>query len=151
MIYAITGMGPRTGTSFVMGKVEEAGLPIFWSESMRIPGAKYDTHPKDMQGLTDVVVKVWPKHLSLVNISKMVILRRNYFDQVKSIIQQSKRERNAGFDVDYTPHGLIQESNMILSKTDIPYREYRTEELDDHIDEIVSWLSEPFEEAVKWA
>ena len=146
MIYSVTGVGPRTGTSWTMKKLEEAGLPIFWSESMKIPGAKYDTHPVDMKGLSDVVVKVWPKHLSLVNIGRMIVLRRNYIDQVRSIYQQAKRERRAGFPVNYTPQGLIQECNTIMRKVTIPYREYRTEDLDDHIDEIIDWLSEPFEQ-----
>ena len=145
MIYAITGAGPRTGTSWTMGKIKEAGLPIYWSKFIKIPGAKYDTYPTDLQGLGNVVVKVWPKHLSLVNISKMVVLRRNYTDQVGSIYKQAKRESKAGFTVDYTPDGLIQECNMILSKVNIPYREYRTEDLDDSIDEIIEWFSEPFE------
>lgn len=145
MIYAITGAGPRTGTSWTMGKIEEAGLPIYWTKYLKIPGAKFDTHPNDMAGLDNVVMKVWPKHLSLVNIGKMVVLRRNYPDQVRSIYQQAKREKRAGFAVDYTPQGLIAECNVILAKTKIPYREYRTEELNDHIDEIIDWLSEPFE------
>jgi hypothetical protein len=146
MIYSVTGVGPRTGTSWTMKKLKEAGLPNFWSEEMNIPGAKYDTHPNHMQGLSDVVVKVWPKHLKLVNIGRMIVLRRNYIDQVRSIYQQAKRERRAGYPVNYTPQGLIKECNEIMRKVTIPYREYRTEELDDHIDEIIDWLSEPFEQ-----
>ena len=145
MIYAVVGAGPRTGTSWTMGKIVEAGLPVFWSEHLKIPGAKYDTLPIDMHGLDKMVVKVWPKQLHLVNIHKMVVLRRNYIDQVRSIYQQAKREQRAGFPVNYTPQGLIKECNDILRNTKIQYREYRTEELDDHIDEIIEWLSEPFE------
>jgi hypothetical protein len=145
MIYSITGAGPRTGTSWTMGKIKEAGIPIFWDKELRIPGARYDTMPKDLHGLSDVVVKVWPKHMHLVDISKMIILRRNYPEQVRSIYQQAKRERRAGFPVDYTPQGIIRECNTILRKVDVPYREYRTEDLDDSIDEIIEWLSEPFE------
>ena len=145
MIYAVTGAGLRTGTSWTMGKIAEAGLPVFWSENLKIPGAKYDTHPNDMQDLDKMVVKVWPKHIHLVNIHKMVVLRRNYIDQVRSIYQQKKRERRAGFPINYTPQGLIKECNDILSNTKIQYREYRTEDLDTSIDEIIEWLSEPFE------
>ena len=75
----------------------------------------------------------------------MVVLRRNYHDQVGSIYKQAKRENRAGFAINYTPQGLIEECNAILRKVNIPYREYRTEDLADSIDEIIGWLSEPFE------
>jgi hypothetical protein len=145
MIYAVVGAGPRTGTSWVMGKIKEAGLPIFWTEALKIPNAKYDTHWNDLPDLNDVIVKVWPKHLSMANIGKMIVLRRNYHDQVKSIHQQIRKERKAGFRIDQTPHELIKECNWIIKKQTIPFREYRTEELNDKIDEIIQWFSEPFE------
>ena len=145
MIYAITGAGPRTGTSWVMGKIREAGLPIFWTRELKIPNAKYDTHWDDLPSLTDVIVKVWPKHLTLADIGRMIVLRRNYHDQVKSIYRQTRIERKAGFRINQTPHELIQECNGIIRKQTVPIREYRTEELNDRIDEIIDWFSEPFQ------
>ena len=145
MIYAITGAGPRTGTSWTMGKIREAGLPVHWTKALKIPDAGFDTWWTDLPELNNVIVKVWPNHLSMANIGRMIVLRRDYETQVKSIRQQIRRERKAGFVINDTPHELIEKCNWIISKQKIPFREYRTEELDDSIDEIIDWLSEPFE------
>jgi hypothetical protein len=151
MIYAVTGAGPRTGTSWTMGKLREAGLPVYWTEHLKVVGAQYDTWYDDLPDLDDKIVKVWPNHLSYANIGRMVVLRRDYASQVKSIQQQIKRERKQGFTVHDTPKQLIEKANWILNKSKIERIEVRTEELDERIDEIIGWLSEPFEESLKWA
>jgi hypothetical protein len=150
MIYAVTGAGPRTGTSFVMEKLHEAGLPVYWTLGYDFPDSKYEIRKEELFGLSHVVAKVWPRLLSRVKISRMVVLKRDRDTQIESLTKQIEREREAGWTVLESPERMIDQQKWIVDNSRIPKREYRTEELDDHIDEIVSWLSEPFKEAVKW-
>ena len=150
MIYAVTGAGPRTGTSWTMGKLLEAGLPVHWTEYLHIPGAKYET-VEELSGLDNVIVKVWPRNLSRANISRMVVLRRDRNAQIESIENQLIREREAGLKIVQTPEQLINQCEWMLEQSQIPRREYRTEELNDAISKIIDWLAEPFiQEYRKW-
>jgi hypothetical protein len=149
MIYSVTGAGPRTGTSFVMRKLYEAGLPVYWTDYVQIPGAEFETNYQDLARLNNVIVKVWPNMLSKAQIERMIVLRRDRESQVESIRMQEERE--IGYSHMDLPESLIDKSNWILEQVDIERREYRTEELDDQIGEIVMWLSEPFKESMQWA
>jgi hypothetical protein len=151
MIYTVTGAGPRTGTSFVMGKLREAGLPTHWTESLKIVDAKYDTWYTELPDLNDVIVKVWPNFLNSVKVGRMLVLRRDFISQVKSIQQQIRRERKQGYTIVDTPKQLIEKANWILSRQKIERLEVRTEDLDERIDEIIGWFAEPFKESMKWA
>ena len=146
MIYSVTGAGPRTGTSWTMGKLIEAGLPVYWTESLNIAGSKYDTWHDEFSELDNVIAKVWPNHLQRANVAKMVVLHRNESTQLKSIKQQMKRERNQGLVIEQTPKQLIDQAKWILDQIKIPRLVVRTEELDDRIDEIIEWMSVPFEQ-----
>ena len=147
MIYAVTGAGPRTGTSWTMGKLIEAGLPVYWTEHLNVVGAQYDTWYDELPELDNVIAKVWPNHLQKANVGRMVVLRRNVTTQVKSIKQQMKRERSNGFVIEDTPKQLIDRAKWILDNIKIERMEVRTEDLDDRINEIIEWFSEPFEQA----
>ena len=151
MIYTVTGAGPRTGTSFVMGKLREAGLPIYWTESLKIVDAKYDTWYTELPDLDNVIAKVWPNHLSRAKVGRMLVLHREFASQVKSIHQQIRRERKQGYVIVDTPKQLIEKANWILAKSKIERIEVRTEDLDERIDEIIEWFTEPFRESMKWA
>ena len=147
MIYAVTGAGPRTGTSFVMSKLLAAGLPVYWTLGYDFPGAKYEVRKNELFGLDRVIAKVWPRLLSRTDISRMVVLKRDRTTQIASLKRQMEREREAGFVIEEKPESLIDQSRWIVDNSRILKREYRTEELDDNIAEIVAWLSEPFEMA----
>jgi hypothetical protein len=147
MIYAVTGAGPRTGTSFVMGKLREAGLPIYWTPGYDFPDAEYEVRMNELSTLNRVIVKVWPRLLSRVNISRMVVLKRDRATQIKSLERQIEREREVGWTILEKPGSVIDQCRWIVDNSQVPKREYRTEELDDNIADIVSWLSEPFEMA----
>ena len=151
MIYAVTGAGPRTGTSFVMGKLREAELPVYWTDHLKVVGAEYDTWYPELIDLDNVIVKVWPNHLSYAKVGRMLVLRRGYAQQVKSIHRQIRRERKQGYIIHDTPKQIIEKSNWILNKSKIERMEIRTEELTERINEIIEWFSEPFRESVKWA
>ena len=146
MIYSVTGAGPRTGTSWTMGKLIEADLPVYWTEHLKIDGAMYDTWYDEFSELDNVIAKVWPNHLQRADVGRMVVLHRNESTQVKSIKQQMKRERNQGLVIEQTPKQLIDQAKWILSLVKIPRLVVRTEELDDRIDEIIEWMSVPFEQ-----
>jgi hypothetical protein len=134
-----------------MGKLRDAGLPVYWTEHLKIVGTEYDTWYDDLPNLDNKIVKVWPNHLSYAKVGRMVVLRRDYASQVKSIHQQIRSERNQGFIIHDTPKQLIEKANWILSRQKIERLEIRTEDLNERIDEIIGWLSEPFQESVKWA
>ena len=143
-IVTVTGAGPRTGTSWTMDQLHKAGLPVYWTDYLHIPNAAYDTIRDELPGLDNVIVKVWPAHLSQANISRMVVLRRDRDSQIESIKQQSIREREAGFKIVQTPAQMINQAEWILTQSQIPRIEVKTENLDDSIHEIIEWLSEPF-------
>ncbi len=147
MIYAVTGAGPRTGTSFVMEKLHEAGLPIYWTLGYDFPGAKYEVRKNELFNLDRVIAKVWPRLLSRVEVSRMLVLKRDRASQIESLKVQMERERAAGWTLTESAESLIDQQRWIVDNSAIPKRVYRTEELDDHIEEIVAWLSEPFEMA----
>jgi hypothetical protein len=147
MIYSVTGAGPRTGTSWTMGKLRDAGLPVYWTPGYDFPNAEYEVRKNELLNVNRVIVKVWPRLLSRVNISRMVVLKRDRATQIKSLERQIECEREAGWTILEKPESLIDQCRWIVDNSRIHKREYRTEELDDNIVDIVNWLSEPFEMA----
>lgn len=142
MNVAITGVGPRTGTGFVMEKCHEAGLPVFWNEDIDIDGSSYDAMPDDLVGLRDSVVKVWPGAFHLLPIERMVVIRRNRKDQLRSIRQQKARERKQGYHDPVAPQDLLGKVEYIMQVSDLPENvlEVKTEDLDERIDEIIEFV-----------
>jgi hypothetical protein len=145
MIYAVVGAGPRTGTSWVMGELHAAGLPVYWTKTLNIPGAKYETDWKILPTLHNVIAKVWPGTLTVANVGRIVLLRRDRDEQIISLRKQIEREREAGYKCDETAEDLIDRCILFANVIRIPKIEIRTEDLNSRIDEIIGWLSEPFE------
>ena len=154
MLCAVIGNGPRTGTSFVMGKLHEAGLPVVWDNTLDIPGADYDMLPQDALLVKDGIIKIWPPILPYVQLRRAVILRRNTMDQVRSIKQQKQREEEAGAIIDMldlSPETILEAHSAALfdwllnkhvHQTEI--LEVNTEDLNNRINEIVYWMSVPY-------
>jgi hypothetical protein len=128
-----------------MGKLRDAGLPVYWTLGYDFPNAEYEVRKNELFTLSGVIVKVWPRLLSRVNISRMVVLKRDRATQIKSLERQIECEREAGWPVLEKPESLIDQCRWIVDNSQILKREYRTEELDDNIVDIINWLSEPFE------
>jgi len=129
-----------------MLKLHELGLSVYWSWLLEIPGAAYETYPDELPHLTNTIVKVWPNSLSKAVVRRMLVLRRNRKDQIRSIQEQMDRERIQGFSFHQTPEQMIDRAEWIVQQSNIERLEVRTEELNDRIDEIVDWLSVPYEQ-----
>jgi len=160
----VTGVGPRTGTSFVMQKAREVGLPI--SGEMFIDGVTINKHnpngywdinpfhfPTLLQSnkLDNTIVKVWPTVLQFIDVSKIkcivVLERKNKQKQISSIFKVLNDELtlpiNQIFYDQKTPIELIEESNNILNyylKPDINFIKVYTEDLDSSIKNILDFL-----------
>ena len=146
MIYTVTGAGPRTGTSWTMEQLEKAGLPIYYTEYVKIPGAGYETMQDELAALKNVIVKVWPSSMFMNKIGRMVVLKRDYASQLASLEVQIEREREAGFTVNMPAEQMIEQAKWVLQQSTIPRLEVETQDLDNRIVEIIDWLSEPFEQ-----
>jgi len=146
MIYAVVGAGPRTGTSWTMEQLDKAGLPVYYTDYLEIPGAAYDTVPTELNGLKNVIVKVWPNSMFMNRIGRMVVLKRDYESQMASLQIQIEREREAGFSVDMPPERMIEQAYWILERTTTPRLEIETKDLNARIGEVIEWFSEPFEQ-----
>ncbi len=148
MIRTITGVGPRVGTSFVMRRCIDAGLPVNYDpvlEAMLPPSGNphgyYEYNPADLPGLTSGIAKVWPLFLHTVKVEKAVILQRDPALQYRSIREQAKRE---GIRC-YPPHWLEQSLEALtnwLPTTGAEVRVYRTEDLSSSIDEIIEFIGD---------
>lgn len=154
MLCAVVGNGPRTGTSFVMRKLHEAGLPVVWDTSLNIPGAGYDILPNDLLRVQGGIVKAWPTALRVMLLNRVVILRRDPATQLRSMYEQQAREEAEGVklhDGDMTPEYALAVHQKALAKWLInPPRHTRildikTEDLDVRMDEIVDWFAAVFQ------
>lgn len=139
------GAGPRTGTSFVMRKLKEAGVPIYWTPWLPLPkqgnpDGYFDTHQDELSLLSNLVVKVWPRMAFHVEIERMVVLRRDRATQIESLTQQMEREKKLLVGMDWTPESLIDACQVALERIDAPQRCYQTEGLDQTIPEIIEYL-----------
>ena len=146
MIYAVVGAGPRTGTSWTMEQLDKAGLPVYYTDYVEIPGAAYETLQTELAALKNVVVKVWPNSMFMNRIGRMVVLKRDYASQMASLEKQLERERAAGFVVNMPAKQMIEQSCWILERSTIPRLEIETQDLNARIGEVIEWFSEPFEQ-----
>lgn len=150
MIYAVMGAGPRTGTSFVMRRLHEAGLPVYWDEKPELPiggnpSGYFETDWHRLSTLDQVIVKVWPRFAHQVEIDRLLILRRDRDTQVKSLTRQLGRERHLWQGVPWSAGHIIDYALKGLSKvTALQRMEFRTETLDQNINQIIDYLSVPF-------
>ena len=139
MIDVVSGIGPRTGTSFVMGKLHEARLPVYWDVGLNIDGSEYDVNPQSMPRLSGVIVKLFPPMYSKVDIRRMILLERERESQIRSINEQADRE---GISVDAGK--LIDRHRWISQRIKVPVLRIKTEDLNDKIGSIIDWMAEPF-------
>lgn len=150
MIRAVMGVGPRSGTSFTMRMMHEAGLPVHWDSSIDEkmpaegnPQGYYETHFQDYRSLEDVIVKVWPMSARFADVEKMVVLERDRDSQIASIEKQMVRERALldTLGITWSAEDFRDRSaealNLYLS---IPHLRVRTEDLDERIDEIINYM-----------
>ena len=140
MIYAVCGVGPRTGTTFVMEQLHKARLPVYWTSWIKNEGAGFDLFPDELPSLRNVIAKVFPPFLRFGNIGRVVLLRRDREDQIRSIKQQAEREGLSHVNADR----LIALHELSASKIEVPVMDVRTENLSDSVDEIIEWMSVPF-------
>lgn len=168
MICAITGLGPRVGTSFVMNEARKAGLPIIghkflpeWTVPKHNPEGYYDLDPFEFVDLyysgqlNKRVVKAWGPLLAKVNpndISCVVLLERKdkqaqlasikkvMADEIKTIkgSQFSHLTAQEILEEHYNAVKLIQSNNIL--------RVY-TEDLNIEITNILRFL----ERGLSWA
>ena len=105
MIAVVTGMGPRTGTSSVMQRAIEHGLPITGKQFIdgytvpkHNPKGYWDTDLETIQNtnIDNTVIKLWYptlKHLDHSLISCVVVLeRRNKLAQLASMYKVYRDE-----------------------------------------------------------
>ncbi len=155
---AVTGVGPRTGTSWVMGKLKEAGLEVH--------GQQYNDHlwvrKHNPQGYWDLglgdplpesgVAKVWGvwKH---PHINRVVVLRRNDTQaQLRSMAKVFRDEKKleAYKDLELAfmnPSEVLlqylRETTRWLKTRDTSNTMLvTTENLDNEIDGIIEFLKE---------
>ena len=149
MIRAILGVGPRVGTSWTMSKLVEAGLPVHYNADFSDlfpeegnPMGYFETPVEEHLAITNKIVKVWPlaPHPS---IERMVILERDYDDQLASVEKQMVREEEflKKLKIDWTPQEFIMKSRAALSPLlSTPHLRVRTEDLNERINEITNYL-----------
>jgi len=100
----VTGLGPRTGTSFVMQSLVNAGLPVMghkFIQDLLIPEHNplgyYEIDPReDFIDNGNFIVKLWSHQLSCVDFSKVfkivVLERRDKESQKQSMLKVLKDE-----------------------------------------------------------
>lgn len=153
-INIVTGLGPRVGSSFVMQQCKESGLFIngekFLNGLLPVEGnpkGYYDLLPDQVVNVTKGIAKVWPCSLGFLQepVKNVVILRRrNKQNQIESCIKQVQREP---IKIDLSCKDIIDISSKMLSDwlslnnyTEAKF--FYTEDLDDNIESIVSFLGE---------
>ena len=108
MIGAVIGIGPRTGTSYVMKSLHEAGFATYWEEDDHPDkggqiGGHFECPVDRLPQLENVIVKVWPGAQDKALIERAVILSRPVTQQLPAIAAQMARERTTGI----TPEEIL--------------------------------------------
>ena len=147
---AITGLGPRTGTSFLMRQCMLAGLPVHFDPTLEAmlpaegnPTGYWEINPVDLPQATGIA-KVWPVYLPLASIDKMVVLRRGLTSQLASIRQQAYREAHLVDEVPAQCYIEAAYSSFLewLPSSEAEIRIYDTETLSSNLNEILSFLGD---------
>lgn len=144
----VTAMAPRCGTSFVMQQCIQAGLPVNATPFVNgeltpregNPEGYFERATAPQKGK---IQKVWPVELAGIDpgdIDALVVLdRRDKQALFRSMDQQAKREQ-----LDYPSEQAYAEISgtlrSYLDTTGIAYLLVYTEELDDRIDEILTYF-----------
>ena len=150
MVYAISGFGPRVGSSFVMRQIKESGIPIVGSAFHRLqpiqgnPLGYYDLDDNEVRCFNEGVGKVWPRQLVLLPTmpTKMVTLeRRDRESWLASIQRQINLEK-----LPISPEQVLEMTEFMLDvwldtfPGDV-MRVY-TEDLDHEINNILKFIGE---------
>jgi hypothetical protein len=165
-INVVTGYGQRIGTSFVMQKVKEAGLPIngkMFLDGLTVnkhnPNGYWEINPLELpfllenNKLDNSICKIWPnvlEHIEHTKINNVVVLKRkNKQKQLESMSKVLKDELtlpiNKLFYSNETVEFLLENSSNKLTKwlekkNNNSILEVYTEDLDLKINDIVSFL-----------
>jgi len=171
-INVVTGYGQRTGTSFVMQKVKEAGLPIngeMFLDGLTInkhnPNGYWEINPFELpfllknNKLNNSICKIWPSVLEYIEhpkINNIVVLKRkNKQKQLESMAKVLKDELtlpiNKLFYSNETVEFLLEDSSNKLTKwletkNNSSILEVYTEDLDIKINNILLFLGKD----LKW-
>lgn len=149
MISAVMGAGPRTGTSWTMRRLHNAGLPVQYNSSIDAvmpPAGNPMGYYEWLNGDTakdNAIIKVWPISANPTIINKMVVLYRDRSTQLASIERQMTRERKLldAAGIDWTAEEHLDKSLAALQPLlGIPHLAIRTEELDERISDIINYL-----------
>lgn len=161
MICAVTGLGPRVGTSFVMNEARKAGLPIIghkflpeWTVPKHNPEGYYDLDPFEFVDLyysgqlNKRVVKAWGPLLAKVNpndISCVVLLERKdkqaQLTSIKKVmIDEIKTPKGSQFS-HLTAEEILEEHHSAISlvRSNNVLKVY-TEDLHKEIGNILNFL-----------
>jgi hypothetical protein len=162
-IVVVTGVGPRTGTSFVMKKAKDAGLPIIGEAFNNTVVPKYnpegywETTTLDPKQLNNNIVKLWYPNLITFNtnqISRIVVLeRKDKLAQMYSIYKVFKDECKLQpiFATLINPIDIFYEHTIHLNEwlnkqNQNKIMRVHTENLTDSISDVLSFL----ERGLKW-
>ena len=162
-IAVVTGIGPRTGTSFVMQSAKKAGLPISGEAFNKTlvpkhnPEGYWETITTDPKQLNNHVVKLWYPDLIQINtnrISRIVVLeRKDKLAQMYSMYKVFKDEceLHPVFATLINPVDIFYEHATYLNEWLNKQNQNKimrvyTEDLTDSISDVLSFL----ERGLKW-
>lgn len=159
MIAAVTGVGPRVGTSFVMQQAKAAGLPVMGEPHPPAtvkqfnPNGYYELnifkiHTQVTKGLLDGhVVKVWNTLLPYIekNINHMVLIeRKDKAAQMRSartvFAAEMELEICQNFDFDFEDIWFKLQPNVAELKQRYNVMHVYTEDLNTQIGDIIRFL-----------
>lgn len=143
MIGAVIGVGPRTGTSYVMKRLFEAGFAVYWEEDewpdSDRQGGHFETPRERLPVIENRIVKVWPGAHRDTLIERAVLLHRPHAEQVAAIRRQIEREGGCEF----TPEDIVKNCYRALEDLRASrLMAVQTGEIDDRLDEIFDFFRE---------
>jgi hypothetical protein len=165
-IVAITGVGPRTGTSFVMQKAKEAGLPIYghkFLDGITVPEYNpegyWDIYPDEIVDcwysgkLDNKIVKLWNPILKVVDQSRishvLILERQDKLAQLSSLEKvfaaESQLDANKQFIDTLSPTSILTDhiltmNEWVKKRNKTTIKRVFTEDLNESIDEILVFL-----------
>lgn len=154
-LVVVTGVGPRTGTSFIMQQAKEQGLPVYGDKF--ITGVTIPKHNPlgyyETTNLTSLpkhgVIKLWGNQLNTVgfeNISSLLLLeRKDKFAQLESINKVLKDELKLNPYIQTSAEEIFYSSIEYLAKWSKEIsctnnKHVYTEDLNAELDSILSFM-----------
>lgn len=162
----VTGIGPRTGTSFIMQKAKEAGLPIYGNKFLDgitipefNPDGYWDIHPNEIVEawfdgrLNNKIVKLWNPILKVVDQSKisrvLILERQDKLAQLTSIEKvyeaESKLPDNKQFIDVLNPYSILTDhilttNEWVRKRNKNTIMRVYTEDINENLDDILVFL-----------